>query len=150
MWATELAWWTNPPFRYGVSPQTQARYLQQGLYILWREGVDTIFWLQIIDDPPGGFPGGLYFYSGQPKPSAAAFKFPFLTMRSQSRVIRAWGLPPATGTLRIQRQAGQGWTTILRIPVRHRNTFFVRLPTTRAGTYRAHVGRFTSVPWVQQ
>ncbi len=86
LWVTELSWDSNPPDPNGVPVQTQARWYEQSMYVLWREGVDTILFYAIVDAPPipnyaSTYQAGIYYLDGQPKPSATAFRFPFVTQR---------------------------------------------------------------------
>ena len=94
-WTTEISWDTNPPDPNGVPIQTQARWLEQAMYVLWRQGVSNVLWLQIRDSPPipsyaASYQAGLYYLGGGAKPAATAFRFPFVTNRltAQSRCRR--------------------------------------------------------------
>jgi hypothetical protein len=132
-----------------VPLSTQAHYLEQSLYILWREGVDTVLWLQIVDDRPSStaLDAGLYFANGRPKPAATAFRFPFVTVRRNATTLMAWGHAPIAGRLRIQRRSGRRWLTVKAIRVRRFETFFVGVPQRGAATLRAAIGSTTSLPW---
>jgi hypothetical protein len=152
LWAGELIWTSKPPDPGGVPLLRHARWLEQALFVLWRQGVNTVFWLQIADDANAqstGLGGGLYFSNGRPKPAATAFLFPFVTQRQSSRQVRAWGRAPTTGRLSIQRRTGGHWVTVKRIGVRKSATFFVPLKLAGAAKLRARVGRVTSVTWAQ-
>ena len=152
IWAGELIWISRPPDPGGVPLLRQARWLEQALFVLWREGVDTVFWLQIVDDAnarTSGLGGGLYFSDGRPKPAAAAFRFPFITRRQSSSQVRAWGRAPASGTLSIQRRTRGHWVTLKRVRVRKSATFFVPLKLLGAATLRARVATVTSITWPQ-
>ena len=48
IWNTEIWWNSNPPGR-GVSLKTQARYLSQSFYLLWKQGVQAVFWFELHD-----------------------------------------------------------------------------------------------------
>jgi hypothetical protein len=151
VWATELLWESRPPAPEGVPPQQQAHWLEQALYVLWRAGVDTIFWLQIVDDPPPhGLAAGLYFGSGRAKPAATAFRFPFVTVRESPRLIRAWGRAPAGGTLLIQVHRGKAWITLRRMKVRWHSTFFAPVGLAHGASLRARVGPDVSLSWYQR
>ncbi len=152
IWAGELIWTSKPPFPGGVPVLRQARWLEQALFVLWREGVDTVFWLQILDDANArttGLSGGLYFSNGRPKPAAAAYRFPFVTQRQSSNQIRAWGHAPAAGTVSIQRRSRGRWVTVKRFHVRKSATFFVPLKQSGPATLRARVRSITSITWAQ-
>jgi hypothetical protein len=149
LWASELVWTSKPPDPGGVPLSTQAHYLEQSLYILWSAGVDTVLWLQIVDDAPSStaLDGGLYFTNGKPKPAATAFRFPFVTVRRNATTLMAWGHAPIAGRLRIQRRAGRRWVTVKTIRVRRFDTFFVRVPQRGVATLRAAIGSTASLPW---
>src|SRR5262245_3639288 len=78
IWNTEIWWNSNPPGR-GVSLSTQARYLSQSFYLLWKQGVQAVFWFEIRDLQQNGrdpIPTcGLFFRDGRAKPSFQAFRF---------------------------------------------------------------------------
>jgi len=84
LWATELAWETDPPDPGGVSLQTQAAYITESLRLLSKQGVSEVYWVQIGDQPYdpefsgpaylSGVQSGLFFEDGTPKPGLAAFR----------------------------------------------------------------------------
>ena len=87
LWVTEISWDSSPPDPNGVPILEQAHWLEQSLYVLWRQGVDTVLWLQIVDSPPipnygSTYQAGLYYLGGGAKPAAQAFRFPFVTRRA--------------------------------------------------------------------
>lgn len=60
IWATEVGWASGPGDRDTIGPtdpQTQANNLVRALLLLWRSGVERIFWYELKDDP--GNPYGL-------------------------------------------------------------------------------------------
>jgi hypothetical protein len=104
IWATEIWWNSNPPSR-GVSLKTQARYLSQSFYLLWKQGVGAAFWFQVHDQQPNGrdpIPtSGLMFRDYQPKPSLQAFRFPFAVQRLSKSTVQVWGMAPGAGSVTI-------------------------------------------------
>ena len=50
IWGTELWWNSNPPGR-GVPLARQARYLEQAMYILWKQAVQVAIWFEVRDAP---------------------------------------------------------------------------------------------------
>jgi hypothetical protein len=135
---------------------TQARYLEQTMYLLWRQGVDTALWSEIRDAPPARryvvhfLWGGLYFYSGRPKPAATAFRFPFVTSRLDSRRVRVWGRAPSAGPLTISLRVGPArWLPVARIPVTAKSVFLATLRLRGTVVLRAQVGRSVSLPWTE-
>ena len=160
VWATELIWDSEPPSTStdvsAVPLATQALYLEQAMYLLWRQGVDTVLWYSIRDDPPvrhylAAFDwGGLYYYSGAPKPAATAFRFPFVTHRIDSSQVQAWGRAPSSGLLTISRRLNSGgWEAIASLPATAQGVFLTTLRLSGMAVLRAQVGSSTSLPWTQ-
>jgi hypothetical protein len=104
IWNTEIWWNSNPPSR-GVSLKTQARYLSQSFYILWKQGVQAAFWFELRDLVPNGrdpIPTcGLLFHDYSPKPAFVAFQFPFAVERIGTSRVRVWGMAPGAGPVSI-------------------------------------------------
>ena len=143
LWVTELLWETNPPDPSGVSPALQAQYLSDSLYLLWRQGVSEVHWVQIEDDPGGILQSGLYFENGEPKPSRQAFRFPFSAERRRGRTT-VWGITPSPGQVQIQRQSGGGWVTIKTLRAGSSGVFTGKVPGSGA-ELRAAAGGETSL-----
>ena len=99
-------WWSSKPpdRRFGVSLENQARYLEQALYLLYKQGASVVINLE-LQDPPRGKPlaAGLLFADGSPKPAFEAWRFLFVTER-EGRQLRAWGRAPSAGSLSIERK----------------------------------------------
>jgi len=156
MWVTETSYDSSPPDPNGVPLTTQARYLEEAFYLLWRQGIQTITWFQVRDQAPvPSFAetnqSGVFFRDGRPKPSAVAFRFPFVVERASRRKLRAWGRSPLAGRVTIERLRGGSWRTLRTVQVARSATFLVRLP--RASTpdrLRARVGAETSLTWTQR
>jgi hypothetical protein len=151
LWVTEVSWDSNPPDPHGVPAATHARWLEQALYVLWRQGVDTIAWYNVRDQAPipdyaSTYQSGVYLRDGTPKLAARAYRFPFVLERS-GRGVRVWGRSPIVGTVSIQQRRGAGWASLRRVRVRSRGTFYRVLRLPRRATLRAVVGRETSLPF---
>lgn len=153
LWATELWWETDPPEPRGVSPRTQARRIEEGMYLLWKQGVSTVIVIGIRDTVYDGQPGsstlqsGLYFNDGRAKPALRAFRFPFVAEHLGVGRFGLWTVAPRKGTVSIQRRAGDGWRTLARRHARpHRPTELV-LKAERGDILRAKVGGDHSLPW---
>jgi hypothetical protein len=105
IWATEIWWNSNPPGR-GLPLAKQARYLEQGFYVLWKQGVGATFWFEVRDLQQDGVnpipTSGLFFRNGTPKPALQAYQFPFVTERLSRSRVRAWGEAPHGGPVDIQ------------------------------------------------
>lgn len=81
IWVTEIGWSSGPGDRDRsgqTSAQDQADYLVRATLLLWRAGVERVFWYTLKDDP--GNPYGLFTLGAgradysQPKPAFAAFQ----------------------------------------------------------------------------
>ena len=49
IWATEIWWDSKPPDPNGVAARTHARWLAESFYLLWRQGVERVYWFLIRD-----------------------------------------------------------------------------------------------------
>jgi hypothetical protein len=153
-WTTEISWDTNPPDPNGVPTQTQARWLEQALFILWRQGVSTVLCLQIRDSPPipsyaATYQGGLYYLGGAAKPAATAFRFPFVINRLTRSRLQAWGRSPSTGKLTIEERRSGRWVAVSRLSLRAGQVFSTTLRLTGSATLRARTASDTSLSWTQ-
>jgi len=152
LWATELAWYTKPPSKFGIPPAEQARWLEQGLYLLWKQGASVAVNFLLRDAPHTNvFSGssGVFFGNGKQKPSYKSFRFPFVTHRISNQRVGAWGKAPESGQLEIQRHAASGWVTIKRMPVSLGQVFTAPLDLSAATDLRAKIGSDTSLSWHQ-
>jgi MYXO-CTERM domain-containing protein len=154
VWVTEFWWDSNPPNPVGAPLLTQARWIEQTLYLYWKAGVDVAINFTIRDSTffpvtRNGFQSGLYFLDGSPKPALTAFRFPFVTERINKRTLRAWGKSPEAGKLRIQRQRGKRWATVKKLNVGKGGVFVTKLRLRGKQKLRAVVGGTTSIVWKQ-
>jgi hypothetical protein len=154
LWVTEISWDSKPPNPQGVPIQQQARWYEQAMYVLWRQGVHTILLLQLVDSPPipnyaSTYQGGLYYLNGKPKPSAVAYRFPFVTRRLNRGQVQAWGRAPQAGRLTIEQRHGSEWKALKRLTVGLHRVFLTTLSLRGKGVVRALVGSQTSLPWSQ-
>ena len=173
LWADEVWWQTNPPNRReGVRPSSQARWVAEGLYLLWKQGVSKVIFLQFRDAKyrPGlpkaaNYQTGVYTYAGKKKPSYKAVKFPFVTERKgkESR-LRAWGIAPKSGRLTIEAKSKRGgYETVDTVKAKKGKVFTERLDLKRhkvsrcsstlqrrCAWLRASIGRQTSLVWIQK
>jgi hypothetical protein len=150
LWVTEFGYDSNPPNPYGVSLTTQARWLEEALYIFYTEHVDTAVWYLVRDQASSynasDYFTGLYYYSGTSKPALEAFRFPFVVWPS-GRAATAWGIAPRTGTLAIQTRRGHSWKTLFRLRVTAGGTFAHHVSASLRGNFRAIVSGETSLVW---
>jgi hypothetical protein len=157
LWATEIWWFSNPPNPVGVPVQKEARFLEQGLYLLWKQGAQKVINYQIRDKPRDpAFPPrqqvttGIYFENGTRKPAYTAWQFPFVTHRTSATRVGVWGKAPVTGRLDIQRSVQGGWRTIARVSVRRGQVFTPSIPLSGSANLRGKIGVTTSLSWHQQ
>lgn len=158
VWITELGWGSKAPYySSGVPLARHARWLEESLYLLWRQKVDTVLWFRVQDgqSSTGGRLDhtGLHFRNGASKPALRAYHFPFVTERTSRRQIRLWGKAPARGTVLIQRSKSGGWRTVRRVGTNHQGIYTgtMRLPRSKRGTkLRAQFGTERSLVWEQR
>lgn len=123
LWVTEFSWNTDPPNPQAVPVAEEARWLEESFYELWREGVDTITWLNVVDQPPipsydMSYQSGVYYLDGRPKPALTAFRFPFVVEPAARGRWVAWGIAPRSGTVLVQRRSSGRWVTVMRLGAR--------------------------------
>jgi hypothetical protein len=152
LWVTEFWWSSDPPnTAIGIPEPRHARWIEEALYLFWKQGASVAVMLQIQDSPfdpaapTSTLQSGLFFADGSPKQAFTAYRFPFVTHRSGKR-LAAWGKAPASGTLVIERQTGDGWHEVKSLQVQENQVFQTKLPRRKA-TLRARVGDDTSLPW---
>jgi hypothetical protein len=158
VWATEIFWDSNPPNPAGVPPETQARWLEQELYLVWKAGAEVAINVRILDSPevlgiPYGQQGGLFFADGTQKPAYTAFRFPFVTDRigkKKKQRLLAWGKAPEAGRLKIQRSRKGRWVTVRKLRVTSGAVFTAKLPLRGKQRLRAKVGGSESLVWNQR
>ena len=153
VWVTELSWDSSPPDPRGVPAQEQARWLEESLYVLWRNGVDTVTWFLARDQAPipsyaDTYQSGVFLRDGTPKPSATAFAFPLVAERLPGGRARIWGRAPAAGPVVVQRRAGTRWVAIATFRASAPGRVFTSTAPLRPGTkLRARAGAATSLVW---
>jgi hypothetical protein len=156
VWVGELTWDTNPPSLNSIAAPIaeQACYIELADYLLWHQGVSTILELRLQDAAPlppwnATFDwGGIYFYSGAPKPSATAFHFPLVAWRQNATRVQIWGRAPASGILTLKRRLLSGrWKVISRNTVAADQVFLVTSSWKGPVDVQASVGASKSLPW---
>jgi len=153
LWVTELSWESNPPDPGGIPILQHARWLEYSFYTLWRAGVDTVLWFQVRDENPipsyaGSYQSGIEFNDGTPKPTAQAFRFPFIYERINKRNIRVWGKTPDRGRVTVQRRSGNNWRTLATVrPGANRVFYAVIKYTGRADLRAISRGGAVSIEW---
>jgi hypothetical protein len=151
LWATEFWWESKPPDRFfGYPLHTQARWIEDALYLLWKQGASVAVLLQLRDSPGGdgsALQTGVFFANGKQKPSFQAVRFPFVVERRSRRRVRVWGKAPAGGKLHIQRKRHGHWRTIGKLSARGGRVFVKTIRLRGHATLRARVGHQKSIPW---
>jgi hypothetical protein len=156
IWATEMWWDSNPPNSAGSPPARQARWIEQALYLAWRDGASAVINLLLEDASSApqnllnGTDSGIYFANSQPKPSALAFRFPFVADRLNRGTLRAWGKAPSAGKLKIQRRERGRWATARKLSVQRGAVFALELRLHGKQRLRARIAGNTSLVWKQR
>lgn len=152
-WVTEFGYDSNPPNRAAVSTATQARWLEEGFYTFWHEGVSAAMWYLVRDQLPPynvNYFSGVYFRNGRKKPSFTAYRFPFVVLNTPRTPAQAWGIAPAGGLVKVQFRVGSGWRTIRTFRPGAGKVFDFTSSKLADGDYRATVGRQASLVWRYQ
>jgi hypothetical protein len=157
VWMTSVGWDTPPHNRRGVSPDRQAQFLTEALYVADEAGAALVDW-NGLQDRASYLPGfasiasGLFFNfendltRDPPKPALTAFRFPFM-VRASSRGPGAWGIAPRPqAAVLIERRGHAGWLRVGVVKASGSGEFRVRERVGR-GVYRARQGRAASLSW---
>lgn len=131
-WVTEWGWESRPD-PHGLSAARQAQWLAEGARQLARAGVTRALWFRIHDDPPTpsyarSVQSGLVGLDGTDKPAAAMFGLPVAVTAHRGRPSSLWALPRTSGTCRVQRRAGDRWSTVKTVACRASVPFDRTLP----------------------
>ena len=116
LWVTEFSWDSNPPDPNGVPAALHTRWVAEGLYRMWANGVNVLTWFLLRDDPPPSwFQSGLYYRgdvlaNDRPKPALAAFRFPLVAFPARGAVF-VWGRTPGSraGRVVVEQSFRGGW-----------------------------------------
>jgi hypothetical protein len=151
LWVTEFWWESDPPKHGGIPLGRHARWLEQGLYLFWKQGVKRALWLQVRDPTPDpiNYQTGLFQHDGTPKPAFEAFRFPFVSDRLNRRTVRLWGMAPTPGKVRVQRRTHGGWHTVKRLRARADRVFTGKLKMSKGARLRARADGEISLIWKQ-
>jgi hypothetical protein len=154
LWVTEFWWLSNPPGspneRIAVPLGKHARWIEEALYLFWKNKVKAAFYFRVRDPVGTDVPSGLFFADGTPKPALTAFRFPFVTERRSRKRVQAWGKSPATGELVIERKKGGKWRREKSVSVSDGQVFATKLKLRKGGRLRAVVGEEQSLTWRQR
>jgi hypothetical protein len=155
LWVTEFWYDTNPPDPNGIPLDQQARWYEQDLYLFWKQGAEVAIALQLRDAPEGKgyastYQSGAYFLDGSPKPSAKAFRFPFVAHRTGPFKVGVWGIAPRGGKVKVQAFRSGSWKTLGSVAAKGPGRPFTgEIQLYRSAKLRAVIGDEVSLPWSQ-
>jgi hypothetical protein len=156
LWVTEFWYDTNPPDPNGLSLATQARWYEQDLHLFWQQGARVAIALQLRDAPEGKsyaltYQSGAYFLDGSAKPSAAAFRFPFVAHRTGPFKVAVWGIAPHGGKVQVQALRDGGWKTLGSVTAKGPGVpFSGEVELLHYAKVRGVIGSEASLPWSQR
>jgi hypothetical protein len=156
LWVTEFWYDSDPPDPTGIPVAEQARWYEQDLYLFWQQGAEAAIALQLRDAPEGKsyastYQSGAYFLDGSPKPSATAFRFPFVTHRTGPFKVAVWGIAPRAGEVKIQALRDGSWKTVGSASAKGLGRPFTgEVKLFRFAKLRAVIGGKASLPWSQR
>jgi hypothetical protein len=136
-WVTEFSWDTNPPDPLALPIRLQARWTAEALYRMWSAGVDLVTWNALRDGryPEDPVQSGLWFrgatlVADRPKPTLAAFRFPFVAYRRRGGIF-VWGRTPwgKAGPVRVEATGGEGWRLLTTLRGNRYGIFSRLVPT---------------------
>jgi hypothetical protein len=139
VWLTEYAYQTNPPDRFGVSPELQARYVGEAARRVYTaRKVDMLIHYLYRDEPDlARWQSGLETIDGRAKPALYATMFPLAQIGRSGGRITVWGqVRPGEGRQRyvLQQLVGSRWVNLGRPATTDRRGYFVRSVRAAKGT----------------
>src|SRR6185437_4919044 len=111
LWVTEFSWDSNPPDPLGVPEASLLRWVPDGLYEMWRDGVSLVAWFTLDDQPPSTlYQAGLRYADASAKPHAQAFRFPVVGVSHRNQ-LEVWGRTPGgrQADVTVQHLTSGGW-----------------------------------------
>jgi hypothetical protein len=139
IWLTEYAYQTNPPDRFGISPELQARYVGEAARRVYgARKVDMLIHYLYRDEPdPARWQSGLETLDGRPKPALYATMFPLAQISRSGSRTTVWGqVRPGEGRQRyvLQQRVGGRWVDIGRPATTDGRGYFRRTVRAAKGT----------------
>jgi hypothetical protein len=152
LWITEISYDSRGPDPDGVPLKTHARYVQQMLALLNRQGARVITWFQLRDQAPvpsyaATNQSGVYFRDGRAKPAQTAFAFPLVVTSATRRRAKLWLRAPTAGEIVIERRVSGRWQRVTSLRARRHAVIQRSVPRGRASAFRARQGAATSLAW---
>jgi hypothetical protein len=131
VWLTEYAYQTNPPDRFGVSNELQARYVGEAARRVYTAPkVDMLIHYLYRDEPDlARWQSGLETIDGRAKPALHATMFPLAQISRHGDKTTVWGqVRPGEGRQRyvLQQFLDGRWTNIGRAATTDRRGYFRR------------------------
>lgn len=122
LWITEFSYDSKPPDPGGLPPKIGKQWVAEALYQAWLHRVPVFMWYSLDDEEPqpgvpfaGSIQAGLYYWAPnvaeeQPKPTVAAYRFPFVAYR-KAKGLEYWGRTPDSraGKVALEVPQGKGW-----------------------------------------
>jgi hypothetical protein len=134
LWITEFSYDTKPPDPRGLPMAIATRWVSESIYVAWKAKVENFFWYSLRDELPEGrgyhntIQSGLYYRgktvaADRPKPTRAAFRFPFVAYPGGK--LSFWGRTPngRRGSVRVQTLDGGHWKTVRTVSAGSDGTF---------------------------
>jgi hypothetical protein len=152
-WVTEFSWDSRPPDPKAVPPSLLNRWVAEGLYRMWTNGVSVVTWFTLRDQPlaTSFYQSGLYYRGARlaadrPKPHLTAFRFPVVAFRDGKEVM-VWGRTPAgrRGTVIVEQRAEREWRRLGTASTSSDGIFQARFRTRLPGDVRARSGGAVSL-----
>jgi hypothetical protein len=146
IWVTEFGFQTRPPDPMGVSPQSQARFINESDRLFFDDRrIKSVAQYELTDVPQRDqFNTGLRFVrsrGGAQKPSYAAYRVPIVVTRRSASSVEVYGqvrparLVGGRTTVAVQMRIGGVYTTVSQPRTNSRGIFRVNL--NRSGAARA-------------
>jgi hypothetical protein len=152
LYLTEYGYQTRPPDPYaGISPSAQARWIQHGAYLAWRDPrVKCVMQYEWRDEPIAsrglgarafsGWQSGLLFADGRGKPALDVFPDPFWADMRSDTSARLWGQvrPGGAHTVHLLRRSRPGapWRRFWSLSTDGRGYFTRQVRITQSAQYR--------------
>jgi hypothetical protein len=147
-WVTEFSWDSNPPDRCAAPMALLKRWVPEGFYRMWANGIDLIGWFQLTDDPldRSYFQSGLFFRAptlaaAKAKGFLPALRFPFVALRRGARVY-VWAHTPfgRPGQVVVEQTTGRRWRKVAKLRADRYGVVQAVLKVKPVGQFRAVLG----------
>jgi hypothetical protein len=143
LWDTEDGSQTRPPDPKGASLGSQARFINEAEYVMWRTPFIRSFsqYLMVDEQPVWAFQSGLQSQDGKPKPSLAAYRLAIFVKKSRRGAV-VWGHIPPGGDGNVTIHPSRGRDVV--VHVRGGEGYFTKKLRRRAPSYELRYGLLVS------